>query len=100
MSPPTVKSLGQNVILLVDKNWEMDTWMGLTSAEARKVRSFIRSYMACFTFKLTDLEGRKCKRLRIQLDDGYPIFRRPYKLSLSERDGSSCDAKNCLMQVW
>ena len=49
----------KKLIFPVDMDWEMDIGMGLKSAEARKMRAFIRSYMACFAFKLTDLEGNK-----------------------------------------
>ena len=62
--------------------------MGLTGAEARKVRAFIRSYRSCFAFKLTNLEGYKGRPVGIQLEDDHPIFRRPYRLSLSEREGA------------
>ena len=65
----------------------MDIGMGLTGVEARKVRAFIRSYRSCFAFKLTDLEGYKGRPVRIQLEDDHPVFRRPYRLSLSEREG-------------
>ena len=75
------------MIPLVDEDWEMDIGMGLTGAEARRVRAFIRSYRACFAFKLTDLEGYKGKPVRIQLEDDHPVFRRPYRLSVSEKDG-------------
>ena len=51
------------------------------------MQAFIRSYRACFAFKLIELEGYRGKPVRIQLEDDYPIFRRPYKLSVSERDG-------------
>ena len=75
------------MIPLVGEDWEMDIGMGLIGAEARRVRAFIRSYRACFAFKLTDLEGYKGKPVRIQLEDDLPVFRRPYRLSVSERDG-------------
>ena len=52
----------------------MDIGMGLTGAEARRVRAFICSYRACFAFKLTDLEGYKGKPVRIQLEDDHPVF--------------------------
>ena len=65
----------------------MDIGMGLTGAEARRVRAFIRLYRACFAFKLTDLEGYKGKPVRIKLEDDHPVFRRPYRLSVSKRDG-------------
>ena len=75
------------MIPLVGEDWEMDIGMGLTGVEARRVRAFIRSYRACFAFKLTDLEGYKGKPVRIQLEDDHLVFRRPYRLSVSERDG-------------
>ena len=62
------------MILLIGEDWEMDVGMGLTVAEARRVRVFIRLYMACFAFKLTDLEGYKGKLVRIQLEDNHPVF--------------------------
>ena len=72
----------------IEGDWEMDIGMGLTGAEAQRLRAFICStYRACFAFKLIELEGYKGKPVRIQLEDDYPVFRRPYKLSVSERDG-------------
>ena len=76
------ESLGEDVILPIGKDWEMDIGMGLTGAHAQKVRIFIRSYRACFAFKLTDLEGYKGKPVRIQLEDDHRVFRRPYRLNL------------------
>ena len=70
----------------IEGDWEKDIGMGLIGAEVRRVRAFIRSYRACFAFKLTELEGYKGKPVRIQLEDDYPVYRRPYKLSVSERD--------------
>ncbi len=70
--------------------------MGFTGVEARKVQAFIRSYRACFAFKLTDLEGYKGKLVRIQLEDDHPIFRRTYRLSLLERDGVKLRCKDLL----
>ena len=52
----------------------MDIGMGLTGAEARRVRAFICSYKACFAFKLTDLERYKGKLVKIQLEDDHPVF--------------------------
>ena len=75
------------MIPLVGEDWEMDIGMGLTGAEARRVQAFIRSYRACFAFKLIDLEGYKGKPVRIQLEDDHLVFRRPYRLSVSEGDG-------------
>ena len=60
--------------------------MGLTGTEARRVRAFILSYKACFAFKLIDLEGYKGKLIRIQLEDEHPVFQRPHRLSVLERD--------------
>ncbi len=96
MPAPLVEFPSKDVVLPIEKDWEMDIGMGLTGAEARKVRAFIRSYKACFAFKLTDLEGYKGKPVRIQLEDDHPIFRRPYKLSLSERDGVKLRCKELL----
>jgi len=93
---PLKKPQDEDVILPDDKVWEMDIGMGLIGAEARKVRAFIRSYRACFAFKLTDLEGYKGKPVRIQLEDDHPVFRRPYRLSLSERDGVKVRCKELL----
>ena len=67
--------------------WPLEMEPHLTGAEARKVRAFIRSYRTCFAFSLHDLEGYKGKPIHIQLEDDHPIFRRPYKLSLSEKLG-------------
>ena len=68
-------------------DWPIEVGPKLTGAEARKVRAFIRSYRNCFAFSLHDLEGYKGKPVRIQLEDDHPIFRRPYRLSASERLG-------------
>lgn len=51
---------------------------------------------ACFAFKLTDLESYKGKPGRIQLEDDHPVFRGPYRLSLSERDGVKVRCKELL----
>ena len=67
--------------------------MGLKDAKARKIRAFICLYNACFVFELTDLEGYKGKPVRIKLEDDYPIFRHPYKLNLSERNGVKLQSK-------
>ena len=76
------------MIPLVGEDWEMDIGMGLTGAEARRVRALYARTGLCFAFKFTDLEGYKGKPvLRIQLEDDHPVFRRPYRLSVSERDG-------------
>ena len=78
MVPAPLKGfLKKEVVLPIDKDWEMDIGMGLTCAEAQKVQAFIRSYTACFAFKLIDLEGYKGKPIRIQLEDDHPVFRRP-----------------------
>ena len=87
MLPPSKEPIRDDVISPIDEDWEMDIGMGLTSAEARKVRAFIRLYRSCFAFKLTDLEGYKGRPVRIQLEDDHPVFRRPYRLSLSKREG-------------
>ena len=68
-------------------DWPLDIGPHLTGAEARRVRAFIRSYRSCFAFSLQDLEGYTGKPIHIQLEDDHPIFRRPYKLSLSEKVG-------------
>ena len=68
-------------------DWPLELGPHLTGAEARKVRAFIRSYRRCFAFSLQDLEGYKGKPIHIQLEDDHPIFRRPYRLSVSERIG-------------
>lgn len=60
--------------------------MGHIGAKLRKVQAFISSYRECYVFNLTDLEAYKGKPVRIQLEDNYPVFRRPYKLSLLERE--------------
>ena len=68
-------------------DWPLDLELHLTSVEARRVRAFIRSYYSCFAFSLHDLEGYKGKPIHIQLEDDHPIFRRLYKLNLSEKVG-------------
>jgi hypothetical protein len=68
-------------------DWPIEVGPKLTGAEARKVRAFIRSYRNFFAFSLHDLEGYKSKSVHIQLEDDHPIFRRPYRLSASERLG-------------
>jgi len=44
-----------------------------------------------FAFSLQDFEGYRDKPIHIQLEDDHRIFRRPYKLSLSEKVG---------VQIW
>ena len=68
-------------------DWPLELGPYLTGAEARRIRAFIRSYRSCFAFSLQDLEGYRGKPIHIQLEDNHPIFRRPYKLSLSEKVG-------------
>ena len=68
-------------------DWPMELGPHLTCAEARRIRALIRSYRSCFAFSLEDLEGYRRKPIHIQLEDDHPIFRRPYRLSASERDG-------------
>ena len=67
--------------------WPLELGPHPTSAEAWKVRAFIRSYRRCFAFSLQDLEGYKGKPIHIQLEDDHPIFWRPYRLSVSEPIG-------------
>ena len=62
MLAPSVEPDGEKMIPLAGEDWEMDIGMGLTGAEARRVRVFICSYRACFAFKLTDLEGYKASQ--------------------------------------
>ena len=83
MPPPSKEPIRDEVISPIDEDWEMDIGMGLTGAEARKVRAFICSYRSCFAFKLIDLEGYKGRPVIIQLEDDHPVFRRPYRLSRS-----------------
>ena len=54
-------------------DWPIEVGPKLTSAEARKIRAFVRSYRNCFAFSLHDLEGYKGKPIRIQLEDDHPI---------------------------
>jgi hypothetical protein len=68
-------------------DWPLELGPHFTRNEARNVRAFIRSYCRCFSFSLQDLEGYKGKPIHIQLEDDHPIFRRPYRLSVSERIG-------------
>lgn len=68
-------------------DWPLELGPHLTGAEARRVRAFIRSYRSCFAFSLEDLEGYRGKPIHIQLEDDHPIFRRPYRLSASEKAG-------------
>jgi len=68
-------------------NWPLELGPNLTSAEARRVRAFICLYRSCFAFSFQDLEGYKGKPVHIHLEDDHPIFRRPYRLSASERGG-------------
>ena len=75
-------------------DWPIEVGPKLTGAEARKVRAFIRSYRNCFAFSLYDLEGYKDKFVCIQLEDDHPIFRRPYRLSASERWVFKLNVKN------
>ena len=77
-------------------NWPIEVGLKLTGAKAQKERAFIRSYRNCFPFSLHDLEGYKGKPLRIQLEDNHPIFRRPDKLSISERLGVQTQCQELL----
>ena len=85
MPAPSHESIQHKKFFLVDNDCKTDIGMGLTGAELRKVRAFIRSCRECFALKLIDLEGYKGKPVRIQLEDDHPVFRCPYNLSLSER---------------
>ena len=86
MPAPSHGSVQQKKIIQIHNDWEMDIGMGFTGAELRKVRAFISSYRECFALKFTDLKGYKGEPVRMQLKDDHPIFRRPYKLSFSERE--------------
>ena len=77
-------------------DWPLELGPRLTVAEARKVRAFIRSYCRCFAFSLQDLEGYKGKPIHIQLEDDHPIFRRPYRLNVSERIGVQARCRELL----
>ena len=55
-------------------DWSLELGPRLTSAEAWKVRAFMRSYSRCFAFSLQDLEGYEGKPIHIQLEDNHPIF--------------------------
>ena len=68
-------------------DWPLELGPHFTSTKARKVRTFIRSCRKCFVFSLHDLESYKEKPIHIQLEDDHPIFRRPYRLSVSKRIG-------------
>jgi hypothetical protein len=61
--------------------------------EGASIHTLVQGLLA---FKLTDLEGYKGKPVRIQLEDDHLVFRRPYKLSLSERDGIKSRCKELL----
>ena len=68
-------------------DWPLKLGPHLTSAKARRVRAFIRAYHGCFAFSLEDLKGYKGKPIHIQLEDDHLIFRRLYRLSVSEKAG-------------
>ena len=68
-------------------DWPLELGPHVIGIEAWKVRAFIRSYRRCFAFSLQDLKGYKNKPIHIQLEDDHPIFRRPYRLNVSERIG-------------
>ena len=68
-------------------DWPLELGPHLTCVEAQKIQAFIHSYRRCFAFSLQDLEGYKEKPIHIQLEDDHPVFRRPYRLSVSERIG-------------
>ena len=57
------------------------------------MRAFICSYGAYSAFKFTNLDDYEGKPVRIQLEDDHPIFRRPYKLNIFERDGVKLQCK-------
>ena len=81
---PTVEKM----LSPIEGDWEMNIGLGLTGAEARRVQAFIRSYRACFAFKLTELEGYKGKPVKIQLEDDYPVFSTSLQVEcLGERRG-------------
>jgi len=74
---PTLRNGSQieEVILSIDKDWEMNISMELISTKAHKVRALFYSYRACFAFKPIGLEGDKGKLVKIQLEDDHPLFR-------------------------
>lgn len=65
-------------------DWPLKSEPYLTGAKAWRVQTFIHLYWSCCAFNFHDLEGYRGKLIQIQLEDNHPIFRRPYKLSLSE----------------
>ena len=77
-------------------DWPLDLGPHFTSAKIRKVQTIIHSYRSCFAFSLQDLEGYKGKSIHIQLEDDHPIFRRPYRLSVSERIGVQAHCRELL----
>ena len=52
-----------------------------------KYEHLITRTVGVFSFSLQDLESYKRKPIHIQLEDNHPIFRRPYRLTVSERIG-------------
>jgi hypothetical protein len=66
-----------------------DTWkptVGLEDgAEVVKEQGFLRKYVDCFAFGLHDLGILKGQEVRINLTNGAPIYRKPYKYSDVER---------------
>ena len=68
-------------------NWPLELGLHLTGTETWKVRAFIRSKRRCFAFSLQNLETYKGQPIHIQLEDDHPIFRRPYRPSVSEQIG-------------
>ena len=93
---PSHGSLQQKKIIPGHSDWEMDIGMGFTGAKLQKVRAFIRSNRDFLTFKVTDIEDYKGKLVRIQSEDDHPTFKRPYKLSLSEKEGVKLRCKKLL----
>ena len=68
-------------------DWPLELGPYLTNAEARKIRAFIHSHCRCFAFSIQDLEGYKGIPIYIQLEDDHLIFRRLYRLNVSEQIG-------------
>ena len=50
------------------------------------MQQVLRSYKDCFAFSMRDLGCLRGPGIRIELDSGTPIFRRPYRYSDMERD--------------
>ncbi len=80
MTPPSLTTE------LTSETWEPSIGPKLTGGERRRVRQFLRAYLACFAFSMKELGSLIGPGIRIQLASDTPVFCRPYRYSDMERD--------------